>query len=96
MDTVILGVSKDSCESHQNFIQKYNIGYELLADTSGGLCELYGVWQEKEKNGVKKKGIVRSTFIINKEEMIVDVEYGVAPEGHAKKVLDKIKKIQKK
>ena len=88
--------SKDSCESHQNFIQKYNIGYELLADTSGGLCELYGVWQEKEKNGVKKKGIVRSTFIINKEGLIVDVEYGVAPEGHAKKVLDKIKKIQKK
>lgn len=94
MDTVIFGVSKDSCNSHQDFIQKYGIQFELLADEAGDLCEQYGVWQEKEKGGIKKAGIVRSTFIINKEGVLVDMEYGVSPEGHAKKVLDKIKQMQ--
>lgn len=94
MDTIILGVSKDSCESHQNFIQKYKISFELLADESGELCESYDVWKEKEKNGIKKFGIVRSTFIINKEGVLVDLEYGVTPDGHAKNVLNKIKRMQ--
>ena len=56
LDTVILGVSKDSCESHQAFIDKYGLKVDLLADTSGKLCEAYDVWQEKEKDGVKKMG----------------------------------------
>jgi len=51
------------------------------------------VWQEKEKNGVKKMGIVRSTFIIDKSNNLVDVEYGVAAEGHAARVLEKIKNL---
>ncbi len=92
-DTVVLGVSKDSCESHQAFIDKFGLKVDLLADTSGELCDAYGVWQEKEKNGVKKMGIVRSTFIINKECMLVDVTYGVAADGHAQEILDKVIKI---
>ena len=51
VDTVVLGVSKDSCKSHQAFIDKYGLKVELLADTTGELCDAYGVWQEKEKNG---------------------------------------------
>ena len=92
-DTVILGVSKDPCDSHQAFIDKYGIGFDLLADTDGSLCEAYGVWQEKEKNGVKKMGIVRSTFIIDKQGKLVDVEYGVTPDGHAAAVLEKVKAL---
>jgi peroxiredoxin len=87
-DTVVLGVSKDSCESHQAFIDKFALKVELLADTSGELCDAYGVWQEKEKNGVKKMGIVRSTFVINKEGVLADVIYGVNADGHAQAVLD--------
>lgn len=90
-DTVILGVSKDTCESHQAFIDKFDLKINLLADTDGKLCEAYGVWQEKEKNGEKKMGIVRSTFIIDKNGKLVDVEYGINPEGHAQDVLQKIK-----
>lgn len=90
-DTVVLGVSKDSCESHQSFIDKYDLKVELLADTSGELCDAYGVWQEKEKKGVKKMGIVRSTFLINKDGVLVDVIYGVAADGHAQAMLDKVK-----
>ncbi len=93
VDTVIIGVSKDSCESHQAFIDKFGLKVDLLADTSGELCDAYGVWQEKEKNGVKKMGVVRSTFIINKECILVDVTYGVAADGHAQEILDKVIKI---
>lgn len=93
LDTVIIGVSKDSCDSHRSFIGKYNLNLQLLADTSGEVCENYGVWQEKEKNGEKKMGIVRSTFIIDKQGKLADIEYGVSPEGHAQVVLDKVKSL---
>ncbi len=92
-NTVILGVSKDSCASHQAFIDKYGLKVDLLADTDGKLCEAYGVWQEKEKNGVKTMGIVRSTFVIDLEGKLVDVMYGVTAEGHAQEILDKVKQL---
>lgn len=93
LGTVVLGVSKDSCESHQAFIDKYGLNVKLLADTGGELCDRYGVWQEKEKNGEKKMGIVRSTFIINKSGQLEDAIYGVSADGHAQEILDKIRQI---
>ncbi len=92
-DSVVLGVSKDSCESHQAFIDKFGIKVDLLADTTGELCDAYGVWQEKEKGGVKKMGIVRSTFIINKEGELVEALYGVTAEGHAQEMLERVKQL---
>ncbi|GAB4351990.1 MAG: peroxiredoxin [Methylohalobius crimeensis] len=92
-DTAVVGVSKDPCDMHRAFITKYGLKVDLLADTDGSLCERYGVWQEKEKAGVKKMGIVRSTFLIDKNGTIVDAEYGVNPEGHAAAVLEKVKKM---
>jgi thioredoxin-dependent peroxiredoxin len=91
LDTVVIGVSKDTCESHVDFINKFGLKVVLLADTSGELCESYGVWRERDKNGVKSMAIFRSTFIINKEGTLVDVEYGVNHEGHAAAVLEKVK-----
>jgi peroxiredoxin len=91
LDTVILGVSKDSCASHRAFIDKYNLNVELLADTAGELCESYGVWREREKEGVKSMAVLRSTFIIDKQGVLLDVEYGVVPDGHALAVLEKLK-----
>ena len=88
-NTVVLGVSKDNCASHSAFIEKFGLKIDLLADTTGEVCESYGVWQEKEKNGVKKMGIVRSTFLIDKNGILKDVMYGVAPEGHASEMLAK-------
>ena len=92
-DTIIFGVSKDDCNSHQDFINKFNLKIDLLADTDGSLCDAYRVWQEKEKNGIKKMGIVRSTFIIDKSGLLVDAEYGVTADGHALAVLEKIKNL---
>lgn len=91
LDTVILGVSKDDVQSHCNFISKFDLKVSLLADTDGKLCEDYGVWQEKEKNGVKKMGIVRSTFVIDKQGVARSCEYGVVADGHAEEVLNFIK-----
>lgn len=95
LDTVVIGVSKDNCECHVDFIKKYDLKVELLADTKGELCESYGVWREREKNGVKSMAILRSTFIIDKEGLLADVMYGVTPEGHAEEVLEKIKNLGK-
>jgi peroxiredoxin len=92
-DTVVIGVSKDSCESHTLFIEKFGLKLDLIADTDGKLCESYDVWREKERNGVKSMGILRSTFIIDKEGKLVDVVYGVTPEGHAQEVLEKVKNL---
>jgi peroxiredoxin Q/BCP len=89
-DTVVIGVSKDSCASHQAFIDKYGLKVALLSDTDGTLCEAYGVWQEKEKNGEKKMGIVRSTFLINKEGVLEEALYGVTADGHAQAMLERV------
>ncbi|MFZ2726515.1 MAG: peroxiredoxin [Methylococcaceae bacterium] len=93
LDTVIIGVSRDDCQSHRDFIAKFALKVQLLADTNGVLCEAYNVWREREKNGVKSMAILRSTFIVNKQGLLVDVEYGVIPEGHALAVLEKIKQL---
>lgn len=95
LDTVVIGVSKDTCECHVDFIKKYDLKVELLADTKGELCENYGVWREREKNGVKSMAVLRSTFIIDKEGKIADVTYGVTPEGHAQEILEKIRNLGK-
>ncbi len=93
LDTVVIGVSKDSCESHTQFIKKFDLQLVLLADTDGTICESYGVWQEKEKDGVKKMGMLRSTFIIDKNGQLADVNYGVSPDGHALEILEKVKTL---
>ena len=92
-NTKVIGISKDDCNSHRAFIEKFKLSVDLLADTSGELCELFNVWQEKEKNCVKKMGIVRSTFVINQQGQLAHVEYGVNPEGHAQTILDIVRQL---
>jgi peroxiredoxin len=92
-DTVVLGVSKDDCASHRQFIDKHALKVMLLADVDGTLSNAYGVWQEKEKDGIKRMGIVRSTFIIDKHGTLVEVSYGVNPDGHAQEVLERVRRL---
>lgn len=94
VNTVIMGISMDSCESHRQFIDKYGLRVVLLSDSDGTIVRDYGVWQEKEKAGVKTMGIVRSTFIIDPTGTLREVAYGVNPEGHAHEVLAKVRKLQ--
>jgi len=93
LDTVVIGVSKDSCSSHVDFINKFDLKLDLLVDESGEVCESYDVWQEKEKNGVKKMAILRSTFIITKEGVLAEALYGVSHEGHAQAILEKVQQL---
>ena len=89
----VVGVSGDDCFSHQAFRDKYGLKVALLADVEKEACNSYGVYQEKEKNGVKAMGIVRSTFVIDPRGTIRFAEYGVAPKGHAAKVLEIVRDL---
>jgi peroxiredoxin len=92
-DTVVLGVSKDSCEKHQKFINKHNLKVELLADTGGELCELYGTWGERQFMGKKYMGIGRSTFVIDKQGNLAEVNYKVKAKGHAAAILELVQDL---
>ena len=94
LDTVVLGVSRDDCISHAAFRDKHGLSVSLLADVEGKVCGKYGVWQEKEKDGVKKMGILRSTFVIDKHGILKHVLYGVNPRGHAAEVANLIKVME--
>lgn len=83
----VLGVSKDTCVSHAAFRDKYGLSVNLLADVEGQLCDAYGVWQEREKNGQKRMGIVRSTFVVDANGDIRHALYDVKPKGHAEQIL---------
>ena len=93
VDALVLGVSRDDCISHAGFRDKHGLAVDLLSDEDGKVCEKYGVWQEKEKDGIKKMGIVRSTFVIDKEGVLRHVQYGVSPKGHATEILNIIKEL---
>ena len=88
---VVIGVSKDTCVSHAAFRDKYGISVRLLADVEGQLCDAYGVWQEKEKHGEKRMGIVRSTFVVDADGKIRHALYDVKPKGHAEQVLELVR-----
>ena len=68
--TVILGISKDSVESHVKFKSKYELPFALLADETTKVCKAYGVWQEKSLYGRKFMGVVRTTFVIDGKGVI--------------------------
>lgn len=93
LDTVILGVSKDSVESHDKFKKKYCLPFALLSDGSGKTCEDYGVWVEKSMYGKTYMGIERATFLIGKDGAICNIWRKVKVEGHVQEVLDNIKAL---
>ena len=92
-DAIVLGVSRDDCMSHAGFRDKHGLAIALLSDVDGKVCEKYGVWQEKEKDGIKKMGIVRSTFVIDRQGIVRHALYGVSAKGHAADILNLIKEL---
>ncbi|MCB9766609.1 MAG: thioredoxin-dependent thiol peroxidase [Candidatus Omnitrophica bacterium] len=92
-DTVILGVSPDGIASHEKFINKYDLPFVLLADEDHAVAEKYGVWQEKSMYGKKFMGIVRATFVIDREGKIAKIFPKVKVKGHDDEVLEAVKAI---
>ncbi|HIP68445.1 MAG TPA: peroxiredoxin [Chromatiales bacterium] len=86
-DTVILGVSRDSLKSHENFKAKQNFPFELLSDPEEKLCKLFDVIKEKNMYGKKYMGIERSTFLIDKDSKLVQEWRKVRVKGHVEEVL---------
>jgi len=92
-ETAVLGVSKDTCEKHRKFIKKRELKVELIADTSGEICEAYGVWGLKKFMGKEYMGIKRSTFVIDKTGNLVEQYLKVKTKGHAQQMLDFVKTL---
>lgn len=84
----ILGVSRDSVKSHQNFIARQDLGFALVSDADEALCNAFGVIREKNMYGRKVMGIVRSTYLIDPAGVIVQSWQPVKVPGHAQAVLD--------
>lgn len=86
-DAAIIGISKDSVESHAAFAKKYEIKFHLASDAHSDTCEAYGVWTEKNNYGTKYWGIERSTFLIDQHGVIRAIWRKVKVEGHAQEIL---------
>ena len=90
LNAIVLGVSRDSLDSHDKFIYKLNIPFILLSDPDEKVCNLYGVMKEKNMFGKKKMGIERSTFIIDENGVVKKVYRKVRVDGHVDKIIEDI------
>jgi peroxiredoxin Q/BCP len=90
VDAEILGISRDSLESHAQFREKEGLTYDLLSDVDGDVTERYGVWKEKNMYGKKQMGIERTTFVIGPDGRVANVFPKVKVEGHADEVLEAV------
>ena len=82
----VIGISRDSQDSHKKFKSKYKLDFLLLSDEDGSVCKKYGVLVEKNMYGRKSIGIQRSTFVIDEKGIIKKIFPRVNPEGHAEEV----------
>jgi len=83
----IVGISRDSVESHDKFKKKFGLTFPLVSDEDGKVCEAYGTWVEKSMYGRKYMGIERSTFLIDEKGVIRGIWRKVKVPGHAEEVL---------
>ena len=88
LNAIVLGISKDNLNSHNKFIEKFNLPFTLLSDEEKVVCELYDVIKEKNMYGKKVLGIERSTFIINEEGILIKEFRKVKVKGHIEEVLN--------
>ncbi len=85
---VVLGVSKDSVASHKKFEQNYGLGFTLLSDPELNVIKAYGVWQEKKNYGKVTMGVVRTTYLIDENGIIIKAMGGVKAADNPQQMLD--------
>ena len=93
-ETIILGVSRDSIKKHVGFIEKNTLPFLLLSDEDGKVCEEYGVWQLKKMMGKEYMGIVRSTFLIDKQGNLLKEWRNVKVKNHIEEVLAYLEEVK--
>ena len=84
---LVVGISPDSEESHQKFIRKYGLKFNLIADTSKQILEAYGVWGEKSNYGKTYMGVMRTTFVINEKGIIEKIFKKVDTKEHTSQIV---------
>lgn len=92
MDTVVIGVSKDSVSSHQKFAEKYDLPFVLLSDPELTAIQAYDVWKEKKQYGKVSMGVVRTTYVIDRQGNIEKVMPKVKPDTNAAEILAYLEK----
>lgn len=93
LNAVILGVSRDSIKSHENFKCKQSFPFDLISDTDEALCQLFDVIKMKNMYGKQVQGIERSTFLIDPQGVLVREWRKVSVKGHCEQVLVALKEI---
>ena len=93
LETEILGVSRDTIKSHENFKAKHEFPFDLLSDKEETLCQLFDVIKEKNMYGRKLMGIERSTFLIDKKGVLRMEWRKVRVKGHVEEVLEAVKTL---
>ena len=88
LQTNIIGVSKDTIEKHQKFIQKYKLKIKLASDEDLTICKLFNTWVEKSMYGKKYMGIERTTFLFDEDLKLIKVWNKVKVKDHAQEVLN--------
>ena len=83
----VLGVSKDSQKSHQNFISKYELPFTLLSDPSTEMLQAFGAWGEKKMCGKTSIGTLRKTFVFDEKGILIQVIEKVDTKNHAEQIL---------
>ena len=96
LDCEVYGISKDNLKSHDKFRNKYKIKFDLLADEELKVLKKYGVWGKKKFMGREFMGIIRTTFLLDKNGKIIKIWNNVKVKDHAKEVLETVKNIKKK
>lgn len=92
-NTEIYGISRDSLKSHETFKEKFTFPFELLADTEELACNIFAVIKMKNMYGKQVRGIERSTFVIDKNGVLIKEWRGVKVDGHVQEVIDFIRTI---
>lgn len=86
LGVAIIGISKDSIESHEKFSRKYSLTFPLASDESGAVCEKFGTWVQKSMYGRSYMGIERATFLIDSKGIIRNIWHKVSVSGHVEEV----------
>lgn len=89
----VVGISRDSIKSHENFKSRFTLPYALLSDAEEKVCELFGVMKLKNMYGKQIRGIERSTFVLDRDGKLHKEWRGLKADGHAKEVLEFVRTL---
>lgn len=86
----VVGVSPDSEKSHQKFLEKFGLKFNLIADTEKEILQAYGAWGLKKMYGKEYMGVLRKTFVIDEEGVIIDIFEKVKTKDHTNQIIESL------